>query len=39
VPAPLRELVEAHHVDKSTASRWIKEARRRGYIEEESDAR
>jgi len=32
--APMRELAEAHHVDISTASRWVKEARRRGFLEE-----
>jgi hypothetical protein len=31
--APLKELAGAHHVDVSTASRWVKEARRRGYLE------
>jgi len=31
--APLKELAAAQHVDISTASRWVKEARRRGYLE------
>jgi hypothetical protein len=31
--APLKELAAAHHVDISTASRWVKEARRRGHLE------
>jgi hypothetical protein len=31
---PVKALAEMHHVVISTASRWIKEARRRGYIEE-----
>lgn len=31
--APLKELAAAHHVDVSTASRWVKEARRRGHLE------
>jgi hypothetical protein len=31
--APLKELAAANHVDISTASRWVKEARRRGYLE------
>jgi hypothetical protein len=30
----IKALAEAHHVTVSAASRWIKEARRRGYIEE-----
>jgi hypothetical protein len=30
--APVKAIAEAHGVDKSTASRWLKEARRRGYI-------
>jgi hypothetical protein len=30
----VKALAEAHHVTASAASRWIKEARRRGYIEE-----
>jgi hypothetical protein len=33
----VKALAEAHHVTVSAASRWIKEARRRGYIEEESN--
>jgi hypothetical protein len=33
VSAPLQSLADAHHADKSTASRWIKEARRRGYLD------
>jgi hypothetical protein len=31
--APLKELAAVQHVDISTASRWVKEARRRGYLE------
>jgi hypothetical protein len=31
---PVKALGEMHHAAISTASRWIKEARRRGYIEE-----
>jgi hypothetical protein len=33
-PHPVKTLGEAHHVTISAASRWIKEARRRGYIED-----
>jgi DNA-binding MarR family transcriptional regulator len=33
-PHPVKALAEMHHVVISTASRWIKEARRRGYIED-----
>jgi hypothetical protein len=29
---PIKALAEEHFVDISTASRWIKEARRRGYL-------
>jgi hypothetical protein len=32
---PVKALAELHHVVISTASRWVKEARRRSYIEEE----
>jgi hypothetical protein len=31
--APLKALAAAHHVDISTASRWVKEARRRRHLE------
>lgn len=31
--APLKELAAEQHVDISTASRWVKEARRRGFLE------
>lgn len=31
--APVKELAAAHHVDISTASRWVKEARKRGFLE------
>jgi hypothetical protein len=34
VSAPLQELADAHHVDKSTASRWVKTAKQRGYVRE-----
>ena len=34
--APVTSLAAAHGVVKSTASRWVKEARRRGYIEGEA---
>jgi hypothetical protein len=30
--APITSIAVAHDVKKSTASRWVKEARRRGYI-------
>jgi hypothetical protein len=33
-PAPITSIAAAHGKTKSTASRWIKEARRRGYIKE-----
>jgi hypothetical protein len=33
-PHPVKALAEMHHVVISTASRWIKEARRRGYIDD-----
>lgn len=33
-PHPVKALAEMHHVVISTASRWIKEARRRGYIQD-----
>jgi hypothetical protein len=33
-PHPVKALAEMHHVVISTASRWITEARRRGYITE-----
>jgi hypothetical protein len=33
-PHPVKALAEQQPVDISTASRWIKEARRRGYIKE-----
>jgi hypothetical protein len=32
-PHPVKALSQNHHVTISTASRWVKEARRRGYIE------
>ena len=32
-PHPVKALSEFHHVTISAASRWVKEARRRGYIE------
>ena len=34
---PVKALSEMHHVTISASSRWIKEARRRGLIEEEAD--
>lgn len=34
---PVKELAAAHHVDDSTASRWIKEARKRGYVTAEGE--
>jgi hypothetical protein len=39
-PHPVKALAEMHHVSISAASRWIKEARRRGLIDEKeaSDA-
>jgi hypothetical protein len=33
-PHPIKALKEIHHVTISAASRWVKEARRRGYITE-----
>jgi hypothetical protein len=39
-PHPVKTLGENHHVTISAASRWLKEARRRGYVEGgENDAR
>jgi hypothetical protein len=35
-PNPVKTLGEIHHVTISAASRWIKEARRREYIKEDS---
>ena len=35
---PVKALAAMHHVTISAASRWIKEARRRGYIEEGNGA-
>ena len=35
VTAPLQRLADAQNVDKSTASRWVKEATRRGYLTKE----
>lgn len=32
-PHPVKALGEIHHVTISAASRWIKEARRRGYVD------
>jgi len=29
---PVKALGEIHHVTISAASRWVKEARRRGYV-------
>lgn len=29
---PIKEMAEAHHADKSTVSRWVKEAKRRDLI-------
>jgi hypothetical protein len=37
-PHPVKALAEAQGVDKSTASRWITEARRRGFIPEKEEA-
>ena len=34
-PHPVKALAEIHHVSISAASRWITEARRRGYIAEQ----
>lgn len=34
---PVKALADIHHVKISTASKWLKEARRRGYIEEADD--
>jgi DNA-binding MarR family transcriptional regulator len=36
--APITSIAEAHAVDKSTASRWVKEGRRRGFIKEAHNA-
>jgi transposase len=33
-PYPVKALAEMHHVVISTASRWINEAKRRGYIDD-----
>lgn len=33
-PYPVKALGESHHVTISAASRWLKEARRRGYIDD-----
>ena len=33
-PHPIKTIAERRPVDKSRASRWVTEARRRGYIEE-----
>jgi hypothetical protein len=35
---PVKALAEMQPVDISTASRWIKEARRRGFIREKARA-
>ena len=34
---PVKALGEAHHGTISTASRWVTEARRRGYLPERTD--
>lgn len=34
---PVSDLAATQYVDKGTASRWLKEARRRGYIKEAQD--
>jgi hypothetical protein len=36
-PHPIKSLGEKHHVSISAASRWVKEARRRGFIKEARD--
>jgi DNA-binding MarR family transcriptional regulator len=36
--APITSIAEAHDVKKSTASGWVKEAKRRGYIKEGENA-
>ncbi len=33
-PAPITSLAEAHGVNKSSASRWVKQAKIRGYVDE-----
>lgn len=35
-PNPVKTLAEIHYVSISAASRWLKEARRRGYVKEVS---
>lgn len=37
-PHPIKAIGEKHHITISGASRWVKEARRRGYIKEADDA-
>jgi hypothetical protein len=37
-PHPVKALAEMQPVDISTASRWISEARRRGYLREKAEA-
>jgi hypothetical protein len=35
-PHPIKTIAANQHVDKSRASRWVKEARARGYIDEQA---
>jgi hypothetical protein len=37
-PHPIKALGEKHHVTISAASRWVKEARRRGYLPEKQES-
>lgn len=34
---PIKSIALSHHVDKSRASRWVKEARRMGYVATDAD--
>jgi len=38
-PHPIKALGEKHHITISGSSRWVKEARRRGYIEEATNGK
>jgi hypothetical protein len=37
-PHPIKTIAEMHHVGISAASKWVSEARRRGYLTERGDA-
>ena len=36
VRAPIRAVMREHHASESTATRWVREARRRGYLKDKS---